>query len=166
MGRVCHVCHQERAHERFGGRGYRAQVCDRCRRLPKIQQQSVLFTDELLGFLEQKNISAKNIARLKEIESFEVPEIARKAAVLRKIALVHPRTNKRWGFLRLRHPDLYRDAIDVGFISPEDDDDFSSDDPWFEHGTMLALCDEQSAGRLSLDEVNQLLLELTHEEPM
>ena len=44
----------------------RRVICSACRRLPKEQQQCALWTDEVLGFLKQSNISKKNIKRLRE----------------------------------------------------------------------------------------------------
>jgi hypothetical protein len=138
MGRYCHVCHRNRPHERFGGKGYRSYVCDRCRKLPRIDQQRVLFADEVFGFLAQSNISAKNIARLQVIEGFEVEAVARQAAVVRQIALVKPHKRRRWRFLRENHPELFQQAIDVRLIDPEEDwaDSLGAspfeelDDPW------------------------------------
>lgn len=67
MGRVCDCCGCERPNERFGGRGQRARICRDCRRLPKVELERLLAMEEILGFVEQSNISTKNIARLQSI---------------------------------------------------------------------------------------------------
>lgn len=172
MGRVCRVCGRQRANERFGGKGYRAYVCDKCRKKPKVEQQRVLLGDEVFGFLAQSNISAKNIERLKVIERFEIEEVARQAAVLREIALVMPRKKKRWPFLRAKHPEIFQRAIDVGFISPCEDweeslgacpfdaSEYYLDAPFLDRSEQSL--DDSSFGEL--DEVNKLLLSIDDEK--
>lgn len=64
MGRGCMLCGRVRPNERFGGRGLRSRICGHCRRMPKLERQKALRMSELQGFLEQSNISKKNIKRL------------------------------------------------------------------------------------------------------
>lgn len=64
MGRTCLICFRERPNERFGGKGYGARVCKECRKLPKSEQKRRLAENEIVGFLDQKNISANNVNRL------------------------------------------------------------------------------------------------------
>ena len=50
--------------EKFSGRGHRNQICKDSQRLPRDQRDRIERMDELYGFLEQPNISRKNITRL------------------------------------------------------------------------------------------------------
>jgi len=108
MGRTCRVCLRSRANERFGGRGVRAHICDSCRQMPKQERQQILLTDEIHGFMAQKNISAKNIARLKAIEQCGIAKVVLLAAIVREIASVAPGRRRRWKILRANHPDVLR----------------------------------------------------------
>ena len=116
MGRYCRVCGRHRPHEQFGGRGQRAIVCRKCRRLPREQRMRALWMDEIYGFLEQSNISKKNLRRLGQLETEEIADVASLAALVRQIAEVHPRKRKRWKRLRQQHRGLFRRAVDAGVI--------------------------------------------------
>lgn len=123
MGRYCRVCGRHRPHEQFGGRGQRAIVCRKCRRLPREQRMRALWLDEIYGFLEQSNISKKNLRRLGQLESEDIADVASLAGLVRQIAEAHPRRRNRWKRLRQQHRDLFRRAIDAGiidFIDPPD----------------------------------------------
>lgn len=48
------------------GKGRRARICRKCRRLPREQQEALLNENEIHGFLEQSHISKKNVARLRK----------------------------------------------------------------------------------------------------
>ena len=73
-----------------------------------------LWLDEIWGFLDQKNISKKNIKRLVELEATGVEEVVAMANVVRHIALVHPHKGKRWGKLRLGDAELFKQAAKLG----------------------------------------------------
>lgn len=98
MGRCCILCGRERPNERFGGRGLRSVVCRDCMQLPKEVRACALATDEVLGFVEQKNISANNIKRLVELESIGDATFQRLRSLVLEIARVHPppRTNPEY----------------------------------------------------------------------
>lgn len=69
---------------------------------------------DLLGFLNQKNISAKNIARLQSLCEFDDPDVRQLARTVLEVATVAPRRRKRAGNLRLHHPDLYSELVQLG----------------------------------------------------
>jgi hypothetical protein len=64
MPYYCRICGRSRRNEKFSGRGHRIHICKDCQRLPREQRDRIERMDELYGFLEQSNISPKNIARL------------------------------------------------------------------------------------------------------
>ena len=123
MGRTCRICGRGRANENFGGKGYSASVCRDCRKLPKTQQALILATDEVWGFLEQTNISAKNIARLETLASIEDAAFQKLRMLVLDVARVRPRKRKRWKNVWLEHPDLYRRVIAAGWFSEYDLDE-------------------------------------------
>lgn len=116
MGRYRRVCGRHRPHEQFGGRGQRAIICSKCRRLPREERMRVLWLDEIFEFLEQSNISKKNLRRLQQLEAEEIAEVASLASLVRRIACVHPRKRKRWNRLRQEHRELFREAVDAGIL--------------------------------------------------
>ena len=75
MGRYCRVCGRNRPHEHFGGRGQRAIICKSCRRLPRERRMRALWLNEIYGFLEQSNVSKKNLRRLHR-ESSEISTLS------------------------------------------------------------------------------------------
>ncbi len=116
MGRTCLLCFRERPHERFGGKGYGARVCKECRQLSKSTQIRILAEHEILRFIDQKNISAKNIQRLEELESIEDPRFQFLRRLILEIARLAPRKRKRSITLRSQHPLIYRHAVDALLI--------------------------------------------------
>ena len=88
MSRTCIICHRSRAHEKFGGRGFRRVTCKDCRKLPKEERNQRMWTDEILGFLEQSNISKKNIQRLRALEASGIAHVVELAEFVREIAEV------------------------------------------------------------------------------
>jgi len=71
-------------------------VCSDCQKLPEIDLERIEIGDELCGFVEQRNISEKNIARLVELTAHEDFGIREHAEALLDIARVHPRKKRRW----------------------------------------------------------------------
>lgn len=125
MGRTCLICFCERPNERFGGKRHGARVCKECRKLPKSEQKRILAENEIVGFLDQKNISAKNVKRLQELMSIEDPPFQFLRRLIEEIAQVTPRRRGRLKILRSGYPDIYHRALDAALI---DDSDF-----WFDH---------------------------------
>jgi len=91
-------------------------VCADCRKLPMAEQQRRLAMDEILGFLEQSNISAKNIVRVKELVSIADPRFQVLRELILEIALVKPHKRRRWKFLREHRLDLLQRAVDAGLV--------------------------------------------------
>ncbi len=116
MGRFCAICGHSRPHEQFGARGERAVVCRRCRQRPREEQARIFLTDEILGFLDPSNVSAKNLRRLEQLEAEAPEDVAVLASLVRQIAQVRPRKRRRWKLLRQQHPVLFRLAAEAGFL--------------------------------------------------
>jgi hypothetical protein len=63
--------------------------------------------DELCGFLEQSNISAKNIARAKILAEHGSGEVRNLAVLVLDIARIKPHKRRRCKFLADKHFDLF-----------------------------------------------------------
>ena len=107
MGRSCRVCGRERSNESFGGKGRRSVVCKKCRSKGKSYVDRVFVDQEISGFLEQSNISKKNIARLKVLLKSENSDLAEKAALVLEVARVKPGKKRRFKTLKKSHPELF-----------------------------------------------------------
>lgn len=117
-----------RPNERFGGRGQRARVCCDCRRLPKATLQRNLATVEILGFIEQSNISPKNIARLHSLASIEDPTFQELRTLILEIAQLVPCKRQRWKLIASKNTGLLKRAISAG-LAEDDCESYESDEP-------------------------------------
>jgi len=68
------------------------------------------------GFLEQKNISAKNISRLRELCESPDEVVRRSAELVLEVALIKPQRRKRWQYLYEKRPELFARLIETGFL--------------------------------------------------
>ena len=107
MPHYCRICGRNRPNEKFSGRGHRDHICKDCQRLPRDQREYVDRMDELYGFLEQSNISSKNIVRLEILAQHVNNDVRHLARLILEVARVKPHKRRRWGFLAHNHFDLY-----------------------------------------------------------
>jgi hypothetical protein len=107
MPHYCRICDRGRPNEKFTGRGHRDHICKDCQRLPRSEREQIESMDELFWFLEQSNISAKNIARLEILIHHTDSHVKRLAALVLDIAGVKPHKRRRWKFLAQNHPVLF-----------------------------------------------------------
>jgi len=113
MGHYCHICHRVRANEKFSGRGHRNHVCKDCQRMPSEKRDRSERLDEVWGFLEQNNISPKNITRLESLLSHADAKVQTLAALVLDSARAHPYKRRRWRQLAARDKDLFQRAVAV-----------------------------------------------------
>jgi hypothetical protein len=95
MGRFCILCQSIRPNEAFGGKGARARICRKCRRMPREKRNALMHEREIRGFVEQSHISQKNIARLQALASSSNTRIANLAALVLEVALLTPYRRRR-----------------------------------------------------------------------
>ena len=116
MGRHCRICGRIRPNENFAGKGRRQYVCRDCRKRPKAEVERIEREDEICGFMEQSNISEKNIQRLETLTHSELPGIADLASLVLAVARVKPHKRRRFKFLASRHRDLLNKLIRSGLF--------------------------------------------------
>ena len=116
MGHYCRICERVRPNERFTGRGHKKAICKECSRLPKAEIESVLHLQEVWGFLEQSNISPKNLARLQEIVESPNEAVRQHAELVLEVARIAPRKRRRVQVLARQRPDLVVALEETGLI--------------------------------------------------
>jgi len=116
MGHYCWVCGRTRANERFSGKGHARHICKECQRLPREERDAVQALRDIDGLLDQRNISDKNISRLKSLLRSPREEIRQKAGLLLDVARIAPRKRKRWSILARQEPDLLNRLIEAGLL--------------------------------------------------
>ncbi len=115
---------------------------------------------EILGFMDQSNISKKNIARLKALDAIDDATFQRLRMLILEIAQLAPRRRRRWKLVASNRSDLLQSAIEAGLVEDfrepeefEDSDSFefiqSQDSDEFESFDMLF------ASRHSSDSVDE-----------
>lgn len=145
MGRTCRICCRQRPSEQFHGKGQGASVCKKCRKRPKSEQQRILATDEVLGFLiGQRNISAKNIQRLEKLETIDDEKFQSLRTLALEIAHAKPHKRGRPQFILANHPDLYRRATEFGLFADFNEDlefrELESEELEYDHYPVFKEC--------------------------
>jgi len=91
--------------------------------LPSEERRKELSLMEIYGFLDQSNITKKNIKRLAQFEAESIAQVAELASLVKRIAFVKPGRRRRWKWLWQNRPELVRAAAEadlIDFISLED----------------------------------------------
>ena len=128
MPHYCRICGRNRPNEKFSGRGHRDHICKDCQRLPRDQREYVDRMDELYGFLEQSNISRKNIVRLEILAQHVNNDVRHLAMLILEVARVKPHKRRRWKFLAHNHFNLYVRLKELwGDDAPDEVPDFQLD---------------------------------------
>lgn len=138
MGRFCFLCGHIRANEAFGGKGERARICRKCRRLPRETRDIKKAEYEICSFLDQSRISEKNTARLRSLARSPHTRIADLAAVVLEVALAASYRRRRIRILARERPDVLRRMEAAGLIQPrvqwgdEDMEEIDAAVAWYE----------------------------------
>lgn len=112
MGQYCRICGKVRPNEAFSGMAHSRHVCRRC--MPLAAEFDA--DEEVLNFLTQSHISAKNIARLRQIAASANARRAEWAAAILEVALVEPYKRCRLKRLAREHRDLLAKLVRCGLI--------------------------------------------------
>jgi ribosome-binding protein aMBF1 (putative translation factor) len=116
MAHYCRICGRYRANEKFSGKGHATHVCKDCMKLPKVERQHIEERDEISRFLNQSNISGKNLARLQRLTASSDKEVARMAKLVLEIGKLHPHKRRRIQFLVRERKDLLTQLEEIGLI--------------------------------------------------
>jgi hypothetical protein len=148
MGRFCILCETIRPNEAFGGKGERARICRKCRRMPREKQNSLMHEREIRGFMEQSHISQKNIARLRALASSSNIRIANLAALVLEVATLTPYRRRRIRTLARQRRDILTRMEQAGLILPlpaceqADPHDIDPVAAWYEWEALTQSCGE------------------------
>jgi hypothetical protein len=116
MGRFCILCERIRPNEAFGGKGERARICRKCRRMPREKRNALMHEREIHGFVEQSHISQKNIARLRALASSSNTRIESLAALVLEVAMLTPYRRRRISTLARQRRDMLTRMEQAGLI--------------------------------------------------
>jgi hypothetical protein len=156
MGHYCRICGCYRPNESFSGKGHRIHICRKCSKLPREVRFRIETLDEIWGFLDQSNISAKNIRRLELLVQQDDPEVRKTAAVVLAIGKAHPGRRKRYRKIRSGHPELWQKMLEIGMVEEWDSGELDdSAEDWSEaaEDTLeLEAPDSETAREVSHDE--------------
>ena len=125
------MCKRYRPNECFSGRGHARHLCKQCARRPRAQRDRIRALDDIRGFLEQSNISAKNITHLECLCTSTDQDVRELAALVLDVARVKPHARRRLRYLRVHRPDLLAQLVRYGLC-----------DEWVEWETAQLECDD------------------------
>lgn len=84
--------------------------------MPKEVREKIELEAELLGFLKQSRISAKNIKRLRELTGHADSSIGKSAELLIRVAKIAEGKRKRWRRVGQADRELLRACTEAGLI--------------------------------------------------
>lgn len=122
--RYCRLCGCHRAQHHFSGKGRKKHVCRDCMKLPPQERSDRLAMLEVEGFVwRQRNISAGNILRLKELIDSSIPVLSDLASVVLQIASVAPGRRGRLAKIQGAHLLLWKRMLAVNLVPRDDEGD-------------------------------------------
>lgn len=121
MGHYCRICCTMKPNEAFSGGGHRIHVCNKCRRRPIQDRIRIELLDEIRGFLEQSNISAKNLKRLALLSQSDDDEVRELASLVLVIGKAHPGRRRRFRQIKADNHELWQRILQSDLICHWDD---------------------------------------------
>ncbi len=106
MGRYCWMCGRVRPNEKFSGGGHRRHICRQCATRPREERERIQALRDTVGYLSQRNISAKNMAHLQQLCESPDDEVRQTAALVLEVGRVKPGRRGRTRWLARHRPDL------------------------------------------------------------
>ena len=116
LGHSCRICGRIGANEKFSGKGHKNHICKDCTQKPKDEIEKRDNEDEILHFMEQSNISKKNIQRLRVLKASSHQEISEFASLVLEVALIKPHKKKRFKFLKRENKELLLKLDNAGLL--------------------------------------------------
>ena len=115
-GHYCRICRRTRPNEKFSGKGHRNHICKDCARKPKSDIDEIDQKQEIFGYLQQSNISKKNINRLSILAASDNSKIAELAEIVLDVAKIKPHKKRRLKMLARERRDLLAKLEETGLI--------------------------------------------------
>ncbi|MCP4698547.1 MAG: hypothetical protein GY862_17110 [Gammaproteobacteria bacterium] len=128
MGRYCKVCDRKRPNEKFSGSGHKNHICKECARLPAEKRNRRQQMDEIYRYWwMQRNISKKNIERIKVLQKSNIKDVSELAGVALEVAELYPFRRKRMTRIARERKDLIPKLEKAGLILEDDweDEDYN-----------------------------------------
>ena len=141
MGHYCWVCRRARANETFSGKGHKRHICRECARLPREERERIQAIRDIEGFLRQRNISAKNLARLRSLCNSADDKIRQTATLVLEVARVKPHRRGRRAYLAGHRPDLLSQLARLGLL--DEYTDVSGCVSEADEGASVEFCDDE-----------------------
>ena len=116
MGHWCRICGRTRPNEKFSGKGHKNHICKECSRKPKEEIDEIDQTEEIFNYLNQSNISKKNIVRLQKLACSENRKISEMANIVLEVARIKPHKRRRLKYLAKENRDLLLKLESTGLI--------------------------------------------------
>ena len=116
MGYGCGICGRLRPNEKFSGKGHTNHICKECSKRPKEEIEVMDQKEKIFGFLNQSNISKKNIATLEKLKASNDKEISELASIVWEVAEVKPQKKRRLKFLGKTYRELLVKLEETGLI--------------------------------------------------
>ena len=116
MGHWCRICGRTRPNEKFSGKGHKNHICKECSRKPKEEIDEIDQSEEIFNYLNQSNISKKNIARLEKLACSQNQEISELANIVLEVARIKPHKRRRLKFLAKENRELLSKLENSGLI--------------------------------------------------
>ena len=116
MGHWCKICDSVLPNEKFSGKGHRDYICKDCARLPREELTAIMQKDEIFGYLNQSNISKKNMVRLKTLSASSNKRVAELAGIAFQVGRVRSHKKQRLKYLAREHKDLLKKLGETGLI--------------------------------------------------
>lgn len=115
----CRICGRDRANEAFSGRGHRTRVCKTCKKRPKEEIRRIEELQEAAGFIDQSNISKRNVDRLQILSVSADLDVAKLATLVLRVAKLNPRRRGRVGYMLRNDPKLLDELVVAGLIGDD-----------------------------------------------
>jgi hypothetical protein len=121
MGHWCRICDHNRANEKFSAKGHKNHVCIDCAKKPKEEIEIIDQEQEIFRYLNQSNISAKNLSRLELLAKSQNQRIAELAEIVLEVGRIKPHKRRRLKFLASGHRELLLKLDAIGLIMAHHD---------------------------------------------
>lgn len=116
MGNWCRICGRTRPNEKFSGKGHKNHICKECSKKPKEEIEEIDQTEEIFCFINQSNISKKNIERLEVLKSSNNSEVVELASLVLEVARIKPHKRGRLKVLAKENKELLLKLEETGLI--------------------------------------------------